>query len=98
MTDESNSNTPTLKEVKTYLRVDGASEDDLITQFIASAISTIENILRHPISDYKTMPDDIHTSILYAVAYLYEYSETADFQAMIKFLRAVLAPYREEVF
>lgn len=98
MEDETNTKTPTLAEVKTYLRVDGTAEDDLITHFIAAAVSTIENILRHPISDYDVVPDDIRTAILYTVAYLYEYRETADFDAMIKFLRAILTPYRKEAF
>lgn len=98
MADENNTQTPSLDEVKTYLRVDGATEDDLINHFIAAAVSTIENILRHPISDYDVVPDDIHTAILYTVAYLYEYRETADFDAMIKFLRAILTPYRKEAF
>ncbi|WJD84487.1 head-tail connector protein [Limosilactobacillus fermentum] len=98
MEDEANTKTPSLDEVKNYLRVDGTSEDKLINRFIASAITTIENILRHPISDYDVVPDDIHTAILYTVAYLYEYRETADFDAMIKFLRAILTPYRKEAF
>ena len=63
MEDEANTKTPTLAEIKTYLRVDGTTEDDLITHFIAAAVSTIENILRHPISDYDVVPDDIRTAI-----------------------------------
>lgn len=98
MADETNTQTPSLDEVKNYLRVDGTSEDDLINRFIASAITTVENVLRHSLSDYETLPEDIHTAILYTVAYLYEYRETADFDAMIKFLRAILTPYREEAF
>ena len=98
MENEANTKIPTLTEVKTYLRVDGSTEDDLINHFISAAVSTIENILRHPISDYDAVPDDIHTAILYTVAYLYEYRETADFDAMIKFLRAILTPYRKEAF
>lgn len=98
MADETNTQTPSLDEVKNYLRVDGTSEDKLINRFIASAITTVENVLRHSLSDYDNLPEDIHTAILYAVAYLYEYRETADFDAMIKFLRAILTPYREEAF
>lgn len=88
----------TLVEAKAYLRVDNTVEDDLITKLIGSATATIENVLRQPISSFNPLPDDIRTAILYTVAYLYEYRETADFDAMLKFLRAILAPYRKEAF
>ncbi|QGV04194.1 head-tail connector protein [Lactobacillus acetotolerans] len=90
--------TISLAEAKTYLRVDSTTEDDLITRLIGSATTTVENVLRQPLSAFDPLPDDIHTAILYTIAYLYEYRETADFDAMIKFLRAILAPYRKEEF
>ena len=98
MEDEANTKTPTLVEVKTYLRVDGTTEDDLINHFIAAAVSTTENILRRPLAEFDQVPEDIHTAVLYCLAYLYEYRETADFDAMVKFLRAILTPYRKEAF
>lgn len=90
--------TISLAEAKTYLRVDSTTEDDLITRLIGSATTTVENVLRQPLSAFDPLPDDIHTAVLYTIAYLYEYRETADFDAMIKFLRAILAPYRKEEF
>jgi hypothetical protein len=90
--------TVTLAEAKTYLRVDSTTEDDLITKLIGSATATVENVLRQPLSAFDSLPDDIHTAILYTTAYLYEYRETADFDAMIKFLRAILSPYRKDEF
>lgn len=56
------------------------------------------NILRQPLSLFDQVPEDIHTAVLYCLAYLYEYWETADFDAMVKFLRAILTPYRKEAF
>lgn len=90
--------TISLAEAKTYLRVDSTTEDNLITRLIGSATTTVENVLRQPLSAFDPLPDDIHTAILYTIAYLYEYRETANFDAMIKFLRAILAPYRKEEF
>lgn len=90
----------TLAEAKAYLRVDNTVEDDLITKLIGSATATVENVLRQPLSAFDPLPDDIdiHTAILYTVAYLYEYRKTADFDAMIKFLLAILSPYRKDEF
>nr|WP_220477711.1 head-tail connector protein [Limosilactobacillus albertensis] len=87
-----------MAEAKNYLRVDSTTEDDLITKLIGSATTTVENVLRQPLSAFDPLPDDIHIAILYTIAYLYEYRETADFDSMIKFLRAILAPYRKEEF
>lgn len=49
----------TLAEAKTYLRVDGTIEDDLITKLIGSATATVENVLRQPLSAFDPLPDDI---------------------------------------
>jgi len=87
-----------LDEAKTYLRIDGTSEDQLITRLIKSATTIVENILRQPLSSFDQVPEDIHTAVLYCLAYLYEYRETADFDTMVKFLRAILTPYRKEAF
>ena len=57
--------TVTLAEAKTYLRVDSTTEDDLITKLIGSATATVENVLRQPLSAFDSLPDDIHTAILY---------------------------------
>lgn len=88
----------TLAEAKTYLRIDGQFEDQLITRLINAATTIVENIIRQPLTGFDPVPDDIHTAVLYCLAYLYEHRETADFDAMVKFLRAILAPYRKEVF
>lgn len=87
-----------LDEAKLFLRVEHDVEDTLITQLIQSSQQTVENILRHPLTDYVEIPADIKMAILYGVAYLYENRETADFQLMTQLIRAILFPYRSEVF
>ena len=86
----------TRDEAKLYLRIDNDVEDALIDNLIQSSTTTVENVL--PLSDYTTLPENIKTSILYGVAYLYENRDTADFDAMIKLMRAMLFSYRDEVF
>ena len=61
----------TLAETKACLRVDNTVEDDLITKLIGSATATVENVLRQPLSAFGPLPDNIHTAILYTIAYLY---------------------------
>ncbi|WP_100064990.1 head-tail connector protein [Miniphocaeibacter massiliensis] len=87
-----------LKNVKLYLRVDNDIEDELISSLMVTSQSICENILRHPISEYETIPEGIKQAILYGVAYLYENRENADLNLLIKMMRAVLYPHRKEVF
>lgn len=87
-----------LEEAKLFLRVENEVEDSLITQLIQSSQQTVENTLRHTLTEYDEVPADIIMAILYGVAYLYENRETADFKSMIQLMRAILFPYRNEVF
>ncbi|MBA5728531.1 head-tail connector protein [Fundicoccus sp. Sow4_H7] len=87
-----------LEEAKLFLRVENEVEDSLITQLIQSSQQTVENTLRHSLTEYDEVPADIIMAILYGVAYLYENRETADFKSMIQLMRAILFPYRNEVF
>ena len=88
----------TLDEAKLFLRVEHSEEDSLITHLIQTSQVTVENVLRHPLSDYQEVPADIKMAILYGVAYLFENRETADFHSMILLMRAILFPNRTEVF
>lgn len=44
----------TRDEAKLYLRIDNDVEDALIDSLIQSSTTTVENVLRHPLSDYDT--------------------------------------------
>ena len=85
----------TLEEAKAYLRVDGNEEDDLIARLIASTDRLCKDIVR----DEK--PEESATykmAVLFAVAYLYEQREDADYHNLLLTLRALLFGERRDAF
>ena len=85
----------TLEEAKAYLRIDGNEEDDLIARLIASADRLCKDIVR----DEK--PEESATykmAVLFAVAYLYEHREDADYHNLLLTLRALLFGERRDAF
>jgi len=88
----------TLEEAKLYLRVDSNDEDALITGFIAGAEQLCMDTAR---VDSKTLESEAATTriaVLYAIAYLYEHREEADYNELILTLRSLLFGVRQEVF
>lgn len=84
-----------LEEVKSYLRVDEAEDDDLITTLLESAEELCTEIVRElP----ETIPVTVKIAVLYAVAYLYEHREEADHKELTQTLKSLLSPLRKEVF
>ena len=47
--------------------IDNDVEDALIDSLIQSSTTTVENVLRHPLSDYTTLPKKIKKYIKYVV-------------------------------
>ena len=85
-----------LDEVKVYLRVDGASEDALITSFICSVEEMCEGILRYPLSELETIPETIKQAICYGVACFYEQREKVDIKEVLEVMKNLLFSYRKE--
>lgn len=86
-----------LKEAKTYLRVDFDEDDDLIKQIITTATNLCRDIAR--VEDSKFNDDEsTKLAILYAVAYLYEHREEADHTALTLSLRSLLFNQRKAMF
>ena len=90
--------TVSVKEVKTFLRVDHNEDDTLIRSYIYAAESLCLDIMR---TDDRTMlksEKNAKVAILYAVAYFYEHREEADYKALTLSLRALLFGSRREEF
>ena len=90
--------TVSVKEVKTFLRVDHDEDDTLIRSYIYAAESLCLDIMR---TDDRTMlksEKNAKVAILYAVAYFYEHREEADYKALTLSLRALLFGSRKEEF
>ena len=85
-------------EMKQYLRVDYDDDDTLILHLISSAEKLCLDVLR---TDDKTVLEkdsNCKTAILYAVEYLYERREEADYNKLILSLRSLLFGSRREEF
>ena len=90
--------TLSLKEVKTFLRIDHKEEDSLIRSYILAAEALCLDILR---TDDKTIlksAKNAKIAVLYAIAYFYEHREEADYKALTISLRALLFGNRKEEF
>ena len=90
--------TVSVKEVKTFLRVDHNEDDTLIRSYIYAAESLCLDVMR---TDDRTMlksEKNAKVAILYAVAYFYEHREEADYKALTLSLRALLFGSRKEEF
>lgn len=87
-----------LEEVKQYIRIDSAYDDDLLLTLITTSESLCENILRVDLDDDIQISETVRTAILYGVSYLYENRESADFKELTTMLKYLLYGEREEVF
>lgn len=88
----------TLEEAKLYLRVDSFDEDGFITGLIETAEKLCMDVAR---INQGVFVDEVATTriaVLYAMAFLYEHREEADFTELLTMLRALLFGVRQEVF
>ncbi|MDY3369024.1 head-tail connector protein [Zhenhengia yiwuensis] len=86
----------TLKEVKTYLRVDGDEEDMLITSFIIAAEEMCEGILRYALDELTLVPETVKQAIFYIVGQLYENREQVPIDEILEVVKCLLFNFRKE--
>jgi uncharacterized phage protein (predicted DNA packaging) len=87
----------TLEDLKTYLRVDGEDEDDLILSLFDTAKRLVMDTGRINETELEENKDVTYTAIKYTVSYLYENRNTADHHHLNEMLRHQLFALREGV-
>lgn len=86
-----------LKEAKNYLRVDGYEDDKLISDFLLTAKKLCMEVGRMDEERFERNEDITRIAVLFAVSYLYENRNTADFHKLTLSLRSLLFKQREGV-
>lgn len=88
----------TVDEAKLYLRLDGTEEDALIQTLLETAESLCQDIVRTDFDEMEEVPEIVKVGIRYAVTYLYENREKADFDELTRMLKFLLYSVRKEEF
>lgn len=88
----------TLDEMKGYLRVDTAEDDDLISSLMDSAETLCMDVARCESKEEFEGLGNARLAILFTTAYMYEHREEADHKALTMTLRALLSGDRKAGF
>lgn len=88
----------TLTEAKNYLRVDSSDDDGFIQTLIQTAEQMVTDISRLSEEYLMEQGNVIKIAELYAIAYLYEHREEADYAELLLTLRSLMFGVRREVF
>lgn len=89
--------TVSLDEMKKYLRVDFEDDDELIEKFIITGQNLCADIARLSVNELCEISSS-KIAVMYAVAYLYEHRENANYKELALSLRSLLFGVRKEVF
>lgn len=89
-----------LAEAKLFLRVDGDTEDALITSLIATSEELCESVIREEMTSFRVVPETLKQAILFCVATLYEQRQGGkdglDTAQMLDVVRRMTFAYRKE--
>lgn len=86
-----------LDEMKGYLRVDFDDDDALIENFITTGQNLCADIARLSLDELGAISSS-KIAVMYAVAYLYEHRENANYKELTLSLRSLLFGIRKEGF
>lgn len=85
----------TLQEAKNYLRVDHSEDDKLIQDLLLTAKKLCMDVGRMDEEELTQNEDTVRTAMLFALGYLYENRNTADYKKLTLMLRSILFAQRE---
>jgi uncharacterized phage protein (possible DNA packaging) len=88
----------TLDEMKNFLRVDFNDDDPLITTLIEQSQNLCKDILRVDSDTDLICASNAKTAVMYAVSYIYEHREEADYLDLTLTLRSLLFGDRKPGF
>lgn len=86
-----------IEEAKNYLRVDHDEDDNLIQNLIQTAKKLCMDIGRMDENSLELNEETSRQAMLYAISYLYENRNTADYHKLTLTLRALLFAQREGI-
>ena len=86
-----------LDEMNGYLSVDFDDDDALIENFITTGQNLCADIARLSLDELGAIPSS-KIAVMYAVAYLYEHRENANYKELTLSLRSLLFGIRKEGF
>lgn len=86
-----------LEEMKKYLRVDFEDDDALLENFITTGQNLCADIARLSVNELCEISYS-KIAVMYAVAYLYEHRENANYKELALSLRSLLFGVRRERF
>lgn len=87
----------TLAEVKNYLRVDHVEDDSLILSLMDTAKKLVKDVGRMDEQVFTVNEETTRQAMLYAISYLYENRNNADYHKLTLTLRSLLFAQREGV-
>ncbi len=87
-----------LEQMKNYLRVDSAGDDDLIEGLLTSSKRQCMDVARIDDEEEYDKLENADIAVMHAAAYFYEHREEADCHALNLTLRALLFGSRKEGF
>jgi uncharacterized phage protein (predicted DNA packaging) len=87
---------------KAHMKVDGPTEDELISLYLEGAETWCGNYIGKPITDLAPVPADIKIAILKLVSFYFEVRNLATFGVSMQLaphsVTAILDSYREDWF
>lgn len=88
----------TLDEAKAYLKIEGADDDQVLSDCVSAASELTLNILRCQESDFEEIPKSVKQAALFCTVSLYENREGGNIKAVLDIMKGMLFAYRKDAW